>query len=97
MFDNISNNFHARDSTQWNRIQIYGIGGENYAVELNDALGLPAAISNYTCGLCSDIQIAGENQLTFTVNQDAFNAQLFELIVESDALISQQTSTIVSV
>ena len=42
MFDNISNNFHARGSSQWNRIQIYGIGGENYAVELNDAYGQPA-------------------------------------------------------
>jgi len=62
MFDNISNNFHARDSEQWNLIQIYGIGSENYAVSLNDALGQPAGksttiILNINFTLFSDLKL----------------------------------------
>merc|ERR1719216_1012 len=85
MLDNISNNFHADNAgaAQTNKIQIFGARGTDaYTVSFADNFGDAVSLTNATCDwFCSSFDDSRKDEgiLTFHVNKDSTDIQLFEL------------------
>ena len=102
MLDNLSNNFHADNSgaAQTTKVQIFGAKGtDTYDVIFRDNFNNAVPLTNATCDWFCDTFNDEQKELgmlSFTVNKDSTNIQLFELNISYEGNGPDQRNSVIN-